>query len=104
MNTELAIDPPPGAMVTSRDVEHPQAVSRRIKAGLTFVGAAAATILALAASPTANADRFSTRPEIPRSETHPASSSESNTSICPALLIRSTKSTSWSDTRIQLQE
>jgi hypothetical protein len=43
--------------VTCHDVEHPHAIGRRLKAGLTLVGAATAAVLALAAgSPEANAD------------------------------------------------
>jgi len=47
---------PPAVMVTSHHVEHPYALSRRIKTGLTFVGAAAAIVALAAGSPSANAD------------------------------------------------
>jgi hypothetical protein len=44
-------------MITIHDVEHPRSITRRIKACLTLVGAAAAGVLALTAtSPAANAD------------------------------------------------
>jgi hypothetical protein len=53
----------PKSLVTCHDVEHPHAIGRRLKAGLTLVGAATAAVLALAAgSPEANAD--------PRSKAH----------------------------------
>jgi hypothetical protein len=46
-------------LVTSHDVEHPHAVGRRIKAGLTLVGAATAGVLALIlTSPQPLADTF----------------------------------------------
>jgi hypothetical protein len=57
MSTEHPLSQPPVKLVTSCDIEHPHALGRRIKAGLTLVGAAAAAVLALAgASPSANAD------------------------------------------------
>jgi hypothetical protein len=57
MSTEHPRSQPPVTLVTSYDIEHPHAIGRRIKAGLTLVGAAAAAVLALAAaSPVANAD------------------------------------------------
>jgi hypothetical protein len=57
MSTEHPLSQPPVTLVTSYDIEHPHAIGRRIKAGLTLVGAAAAAVLALAAgSPAANAD------------------------------------------------
>jgi hypothetical protein len=50
-------DLPLKSLVTSHDVEHPRAIGRRIKAGLTLVGAAAAGVLALIlTSPAAIAD------------------------------------------------
>lgn len=48
--------PPPAMMVTSHHIDHPHALSRRIKTGLTFVGAAAAVLALAAGSPSANAD------------------------------------------------
>jgi hypothetical protein len=57
MSTEQPFGQPPVKLVTSYDIEHPHAIGRRIKAGLTLVGAAAAAVLALAGgSPAANAD------------------------------------------------
>ena len=57
MSTEHPLSQPPVMLVTSYDIEHPHAIGRRIKAGLTLVGAAAAAVLALAGgSPAANAD------------------------------------------------
>ena len=57
MSTEHPLSQPPMTLVTSYDIEHPHALGRRIKAGLTLVGAAAAAVLALAGgSPSANAD------------------------------------------------
>ena len=45
------------SLITFDNLEHPRSVIRRIKAGLTLAGAAAAGVLALAAaSPAANAD------------------------------------------------
>ena len=56
MSTKHRLSQPPVKLVTSYDIEHPHAIGRRIKAGLTLVGAAAAAVLALAAgSPSANA-------------------------------------------------
>ena len=40
MSTEYSRSQPPVKLVTSYDIEHPQAIGRRIKAGLTLVGAA----------------------------------------------------------------
>jgi hypothetical protein len=71
MSTEHRLNQPPVKLVTSYDVEHPHAIGRRIKAGLTLVGAAAAAVLALAAgSPSANADTvdlpdYHRRPDLP---------------------------------------
>jgi hypothetical protein len=48
--------PPPAMMVTSHHIEDPYALSRRIKTGLTFIGAAAAILALAAGSPSANAD------------------------------------------------
>jgi hypothetical protein len=57
MSTEHPLSQPPVKLVTSYDVEHPHAIGRRIKAGLTLVGAAVGAVLALAGgSPAANAD------------------------------------------------
>jgi hypothetical protein len=57
MSTEHPLSQPPVKLVTSYDIEHPHALGRRIKAGLTLVGAAAGAVLVLAAgSPSANAD------------------------------------------------
>lgn len=51
------LDGAPKSLVTSHDVEHPHAIGRRVKAGLTLVGAAAAGVLALIlTSPAAIAD------------------------------------------------
>jgi hypothetical protein len=68
MNTrpdQQPLDLSPNTLVTSHDVEHPHAVGRRAKAGLTLVGAAAAGVLALIlTSPAAIADTAEL-PEIP---------------------------------------
>lgn len=53
MDTEFVATPP---LVTCDDVEYPQALGRRIKLGLTLVGAAAATVATLAIAPAATAD------------------------------------------------
>jgi hypothetical protein len=52
-------------LITCHDVEHPHAIGRRVKAGLTFVGVAAAGVFALIlTSPTPTlvvGDLFSSR-------------------------------------------
>jgi len=54
MNNDCGATPP--VLVTCHDVDYPQALGRRIKLGLTLVGAAAATVLTLAAAPASTAD------------------------------------------------
>jgi hypothetical protein len=56
MRTEHPLSQPPVTLVTSYDIEHPHAVGRRIKASLTFIGAAGAVLALAAGSPSANAD------------------------------------------------
>jgi hypothetical protein len=56
MRTEHPLSQPPVTLVTSYDIEHPHAIGRRIKAGLTLVGAAGAVLALAAGSPSANAD------------------------------------------------
>jgi hypothetical protein len=57
MSAQPHLNPPPTAMLTTHDVEHPHAVGRRVKAGLTLVGAAAVGVFALIlTSPVAIAD------------------------------------------------
>jgi hypothetical protein len=59
------LDLPPKSLATSHDVEHPHAIGRRVKAGLTLVSAAAAGVLALIlTSPAAIADTAEL-PDIP---------------------------------------
>lgn len=55
MSSNLPVGPP-APMVSIQDLEHPHAIGRRIKTGLTLVGAAAGVVLALAAAPSATAD------------------------------------------------
>jgi hypothetical protein len=46
----------PAMLVISHHIDHPHALSRRIRTGLTFVGAAAAVLALAVGSPLANAD------------------------------------------------
>jgi hypothetical protein len=54
----MSVDQVQHPLITCHHVEHPHAIGRRVKAGLTLVGAAAAGVFALIlTSPTALAGR-----------------------------------------------